>query len=247
MLRFADEAHPHHVDLPVDVATEKVAVVGVSGSGKTTLAAVLVEEVHEAGGRVVVLDTQGEWWSLRAGRDGQEGLPFVIFGGEKADVPIDAGMGKKLGTVLVESSVSAVVDASRIPARARGAFFTALLTELYEGNRRPLFLVVDEADLFAPQKPSRAGAQELLDVMVDVVRRGRKFGFGAMLITQRPAAVAKEVLSQAETLFVTRLAGEHDQGAIDRWLGTHVPRTEREAVLATLATLPTGEVWGVSP
>ena len=242
---------PDERGLPLELASEKVAVVGLSGSGKTTLAAVMVEELHAAGVRVLVLDMMGEWWGLRggAGLSGDEqtatGLPFYIFGGDRADVPVAPGMAGELGAVLAESTFSAVVDGSRLRPRDRTAFYTALLVELYERNRAPLHVVLDEADLFAPQTTDRPGSKDLRDAVADLVRRGRKRGFGVTMVTQRPAEVAKSVLSQAETIFVARLAGEHDLGAIDRWI-RHVPAERREWLLHQLPTLPTGEAWAIT-
>ena len=41
--------------------------------------------------------------------------------------------------------------------------------------------------------------------MQDIVRRGRKKGIGCTLITQRPAVLSKDVLTQCEVLCVLRL------------------------------------------
>jgi hypothetical protein len=47
---------------------------------------------------------------------------------------------------------------------------------------------MDEADLFAPQRPLPE-ANALLGRIVEIVRRGRMRGFIPWLITQRPAVV----------------------------------------------------------
>lgn len=236
--------------LPTKAVTDIIAGYGMRGSGKTTLGAVLVEEMHEVGARVVVLDLLGVWWGLRAGATSSStGLPFVIFGGEHADVPIvgDLPTASKLGNILGSEALSAVVDVSRFASSsARGPWLAALLTAMYEANRQPLQLVLDEADFFAPLRPDRHNAQ--LGLVVDeVVRRGRVRGFGATLLTQRPAALATNVRSQADTVVALRLSGAHDHDALDDWMRAHgLGAGTRRDVEESLSKLAVGEAWGMS-
>jgi len=71
----------------------------------------------------------------------------------------------------------------------------AFAESLYEANTEPLHLVMDAADLWAPQRPLPE-ANALLGRIEEIVRRGRVRGFIPWLITQRPAVVHKDVLSQ---------------------------------------------------
>lgn len=255
--------------LPSAAATDVIAAYGMRGSGKTTLGAVLVENMHALGARVIVLDIMGVWWGLRAPavprHNGQvvspadpnaepqilprgAGLPFVIFGGEHADVAITPtlAMAGKLGRLLAEGDLSAVVDVSRLPPADRAGWLVSLIAALYENNRDPLHLVLDEADYFAPLKPDRGNAS-LGTVVDEVVRRGRVRGFGVMLLTQRPAALATNVRSQADTVFALRLSGQHDHGALDDWMRSHgLENAPRHLVLDGLSALPVGEAWAMS-
>jgi DNA helicase HerA-like ATPase len=83
------------LQLPVEAVTETFAILAKRGAGKTYIAAVMVEELLQAGLQVVVADPVGVWWGLRASADGQqEGLPIVIIGGEHGDVPLEVGAGE---------------------------------------------------------------------------------------------------------------------------------------------------------
>src|SRR6478609_11431202 len=62
---------------------------------------------------------------------------------------------------------------------------TDFLQALYRVNGDPLHLIVDEADLLAPQRLPK-DMLRLLGAMDDVVHRGRAHGLGVTLITQRP-------------------------------------------------------------
>jgi hypothetical protein len=68
-----------------------------------------------------------------------------------------------------------------------------------------------------------------------------------MMITQRPAEIAKAVLTQIETLVAHRLTAPQDRKAIEEWVkGHHEPGEARE-VLTSLASLDRGEAWVWSP
>ncbi|WP_267618501.1 hypothetical protein [Gordonia bronchialis] len=63
----------------------------------------------------MVVDVKGDWWSIRSSADGAgAGLPFVIFGGEHADVPLEAGTGEVIADVIATDQISAVLDLSHL-------------------------------------------------------------------------------------------------------------------------------------
>jgi hypothetical protein len=125
-------------------------------------------------------------------------------------------------------------------------FATGLLGRLYHRNRHPLHLMIDEADLFAPQRPGK-DETTLLGAMEDLVRRGRAKGLGVTLITQRPAVLHKDVLTQVSTLVCHRLVGPQDRNALDAWVQGNGTREQRDEMMETLASLPTGTAWFWSP
>lgn len=235
------------MDLPIDVVTQAIAVVGKRGRGKTSTAKVLVEEMVRAGQQVIVLDTVGAWWGLRSSFDGKsEGLPVVVFGGHHADVPIEDTAGAVIATTLMRHRVPAVIDLSGFRKAGQRRFATAFIEELYHSNREPLHVVFDEADEFAPQTPfpeSRA----LLGAMEDFVRRGRLRGLGCTLVTQRPAVIHKDVLTQVEVLITMGLTGPRDVAAIDEWVKLHATDEQAREVRTSLASLPIGTAWLWSP
>ena len=83
--------------------------------------------------------------------------------------------------------------------------------------------------------------------MSDLVRRGRVRGLGATLITQRPATLNKDILTQAEVLIALRMTGPRDVQAIDEWVRLHADEGEAREVKASLASLPVGTAWVWSP
>ncbi len=161
--------------LPVSALDERLAIVGTSGSGKTYATKGLVERLMQAGARVCVVDPLGVWWGLRLAADGitPARFPVVVFGGQHADVPLTVGMGTALGRLVGTQALACVVDVSDLgSAAARRTFTTAFTEALYDNNTEPLHLVLDEADLWAPQRVQLDG-YDLLGRVEEIVRRGR--------------------------------------------------------------------------
>ncbi len=218
--------------------------------GKTYAAKGLVERLMDRGGRVCVVDPLGVWWGLRAAADGAaaSGYPVVVFGGRHADVQLKAAMGSALGRLVGTHPLACVVDVSELgSSAARRGFMTAFAEALYETNTEPLHLVLDEADLWAPQR-AQPGGQALLGRIEEVVRRGRVRGFVPWLITQRPAVLHKDVLSQADILVSMKLTASQDREAVGRWIEGQADRAEGKRILGVLPRLAQGEgyVWAPS-
>src|SRR5436309_603698 len=117
---------------------------------------------------------------------------------------------------------------------------------LYEANEEPLHLVLDEADLWAPQRPIK-GWEGLLGHIEEIVRRGRVRGFIPWLITQRPAVVHKDVLSQADILIAMKLTASQDRDAIGSWIEGQADRQEGKRILGDLPRLQRGEGYLWAP
>jgi hypothetical protein len=234
------------VSLPAEALDDRIAIVGTAGSGKTYAAKGFVERLLENGARVAIVDPLGVWWGLRASADGgAPGYPVVVFGGRHADIPITSDMGAALGRMIAREALVCVVDLSDLgSSTARRRFMAAFAEALYETNEEPLHLVLDEADLWAPQRPIK-GWDSLLGHIEEIVRRGRVRGFIPWLITQRPAVVHKDVLSQADILIAMKLTASQDRDAIGAWIEGQADRQEGKRILGDLPRLQRGEgyVW----
>ena len=141
--------------LPADALDDRIAIVGTTGSGKSNAAKGFVERLLETGAWVAIVDPLAAWWGLRASADGSApGYPVIVFGGRHADVPITAESGAALGRLIVAEALACVVDLSELGSNAaRRRFMAGFCEALYEANEDPLHLVLDEVDLWAPQRP----------------------------------------------------------------------------------------------
>ena len=75
------------------------------------------------------------------------------------------------------------------------------------------------------------------------MRRGRVRGFVPWLITQRPAVLHKDVLSQVDILVSMKLTSSQDREAVGHWIEGQADRAEGRRILAALPRLARGESW----
>lgn len=237
--------------LPDELVTRTQAILAIRGGGKTYTALVQMEELLTRGLQAIAIDPTGVWWGLRSSADGKRaGFPVLVFGGDHGDIPLEPTAGQLIADFLVDSGRSAVLDLSAFESgSAQDRFAEALAERLYRRKakaRSPMHLFVDEADSFAPQRPM-PGQQRMLGAFEAIVRRGRSRGMGMTLITQRPAVLNKNVLTQVDLLTCLRVSGPQDQKAILAWVELHGDEDRRTTMMCRLASLPRGQAWLWSP
>ncbi len=89
-----------------------------------------------------------------------------------------------------------------------------IVSELFEkrklGKIPPLFLVIEEAHNYIPEKETTYASK----IIRNVASEGRKFGFGLCVVTQRPARIDKNILSQCNTHIILRITNPNDLKAV---------------------------------
>lgn len=242
------------LDLPDDAVTQTFAILARRGAGKTYTAKVLAEEMIEAGYPVVILDPVGVWHGLRSNAAGTgAGYPVTILGGEHGDLPLDAHAGVLVANLVASDPVAVVLDLSSFDSKnQQRQFVTDFAERLYraksqQSERTPLHLIIDEADEFAPQKSFGTGDARMLGAFETLVRRGRARGIGVTMITQRPAVLNKNLLTQTECLVVMQVTSPQDRKAIGEWVQGNASTEEQKVVDASLASMVQGEAWFWSP
>ena len=114
-----------------------------------------------------------------------------------------------------------ILDLSGVPALIQSDLIGALLRLLFDalfwgrylpqgGRRRPLLIVLEEAHAYLGAAGSGAAAASVRRV----VKEGRKYGLGAMIVSQRPSELDSGILSQCGTLFAMRLANSTDRSYV---------------------------------
>lgn len=233
------------LNIPIEMAGQAVALVGIRGSGKTNTGGVIAEELLDHGQQIVVIDPTDAWWGLRSK------YPVFIFGGMHGDLELTENDGKTLAEFVVQERVPVILSLRHLRKGAQRRLITEFCEELYhlKGRteyRTPLTVFIDEAPQFIPQRVIGEMAR-LVGAVQDMILLGRSVGFGVVMISQRFATLNADVRTQADTVIVHRLPSPLDRKALNEWIEENASIAEQKEVLSSLATLKTGEAWLWAP
>ena len=114
-----------------------------------------------------------------------------------------------------------ILDLSGVPSTVLVRLIGSILRIIYEalywsrektegGVLRPLLVVMEEAHRYISPDSGNVAA----DVVKRIAKEGRKYGVGAMLVSQRPSEIDETVLSQCGTLIALRLSNPADRGRV---------------------------------
>lgn len=231
--------------------TSTQAILAKKRSGKTYLAMVMAEQLLKLGLPFVVVDPTGVWGGLRTLASGAPSPYDVLaLGGRRGVRPLTPDMGSAVASLIVEAWPRPVIlDLSSMDPVDQHRFVHDLCTTIYTINTRPIHFFFDEADEWAPQTPesSYRYQRRCLSAVDRFIRRGGAKGLGGTLITQRPAVLNKNVLSQVGRLVVLNLVSPHDIDAVDDWMRKVVTNLAlRTACLTSLPSLRQGEGYSIT-
>jgi len=202
---------------------ERDAILASSGMGKSYLAGVLAEETLENGGLLCVIDPEGEYYTLA------ERYPVMVVGGENAMLPLLEDAIDLYVQMMLDANISIVFDLSDYIDVEQQAIYAQVgesLFQLETKYRKKVRLVVEEAQIYAPQRmatggnASSKGKQKLDPVYVSqkLAKRGRKRALDTLWATQRPASLSKDILSQCNRFWFGGISAEQDYKAIRPFL-----------------------------
>jgi hypothetical protein len=235
--------------IPKEALASHIAILAKTGAGKSYGARGVIEHLLDAGSRVCIVDPTGIAWGLKSSATGKSaGYPVVIFGGSHADLPLGATHGETIAEIVGTSNTPTIIDTSQMRIRDRTQFFADFADAIMRKNRGPLHLVIDECHNFMPQgKVPDPQAGMMLSAANNLLSGGRARGLRIMLISQRPAKVHKDALTQVETLVALRLIAPQDRKAIEEWIKDNADMTKGREIISSLATLKTGSGWVWAP
>ena len=176
---------------------------------------------------------------------------FMFQPGEWCPKPtlqdLDAQPAKDLDALL-ESWVGGdkpitILDLSGVPVSILMDLIGVLIRLLFDalfwarhlpegGRKRPLLFVLEEAHAYL-----NSGNEGAASVAVRrIVKEGRKYGLGTMIVSQRPAEIDPAILSQCGTMFAMRLANATDRSHVTGTVSDNL-----EGLFNMLPSLRTGE------
>ncbi|ESS06888.1 MAG: putative ATPase [uncultured archaeon A07HB70] len=201
------------VSLPVvELLTGRGFVTGKSGSGKSNTASVVAERLLDDGYPLLIVDVEGEYYGLK------EEYELLHAGADdECDIQVAPEHAEKLASLALEQNVPIVLDVSGYLDEAVAdelVFETARHLFAKEKKlKQPFLLLVEEVHEYIPEGGGTTDAGRML---VKIGKRGRKHGLGLLGISQRPANVKKDYITQCDWLCWHRLTWDNDTQVVRR-------------------------------
>ncbi|MEB3287814.1 MAG: DUF87 domain-containing protein [Vampirovibrionales bacterium] len=218
---------------------ERDAILASSGMGKSYLTGVIIEQTLENNGIVLIIDPEGEHFTLA------ERYPMMIVGGEHGNLPLDEDAVDLYIEAMLEHGISAVFDLSDHVDEDQQHLYGVIAEHLFnleQKYRTKVRLVVEEAQIYAPQRNGlggkrKKGRKDPVQASQKIAKRGRKRAIDSLWATQRPASLNKDILSQCNRFWFGGITSEQDYKAIKPFL------TEAGITFAHVKALKPGEFY----
>ncbi|WP_226042308.1 DUF87 domain-containing protein [Natrinema sp. DC36] len=206
-----------NLKLPVvELLTGRGFVTGKSGSGKSNTASVIAEELLEAGYPLLIVDTDGEYYGLK-----EEYEMLHAGADEECDIQIGPEHAEQMATIALEENVPVILDVSGyLDESEADELLREVARQLFvkeKKMKKPFLLVVEEVHEYIPEG---GGVGETGNLLIKISKRGRKHGLGILGISQRPADVKKDFITQANWLVWHRLTWDNDTKVVGRIIDT---------------------------
>jgi len=203
------------VSLPVvEILTGRGFVTGKSGSGKSNSASVIAENLLDSNFGLLIVDVDGEYYGLK------EAYEILHVGGdEECDIQVTTDHAEKIASLALEQNVPIILDVSSyLDESDAEELLTAVARSLFakaKKRKQPFLLLVEEIHEYIPEKGSVGECGKML---IKISKRGRKHGLGICGISQRPADVKKDFITQCDWLLWHRLTWNNDTKVVRRIL-----------------------------
>lgn len=147
---------------------------------------------------------------------------FMFNSGEYKDAQSKNDLHDLLNEWIGSSDKLAILDLSGVPFEVLDIAI-GLITrfvydsmfwgrhESYTGKNRPVLLAYEEAHTYLNKKDSNSYSRIAVE---RIFKEGRKFGVGALVISQRPSEISETILAQLGTLIALRLTNSSDQSIV---------------------------------
>jgi len=202
--------------------SQPLAVLGVRYAGKSYLVGKILEGLCEVRQPFMVIDREGEYWTLR------ERYPVLVVAvgepsgrpkGYRADIKLSPSSAGALAFRAVEKGCSAILDLKNATMQETYETLGYFLEALYNAEslyNRPVVLVMEEAQVLVPEvgrvrlKELKKLQEKVVYWTYEVVSGGRHRGLGFILVARRAAEVAKAVLSQCPIRVIFKMVDPAD-------------------------------------
>ncbi|MDH7516862.1 MAG: DUF87 domain-containing protein [Candidatus Thermoplasmatota archaeon] len=117
---------------------------------------------------------------------------------------------------IVQKGRCSIINMKGVPPDIQEVVVARLTKELFEdrksGKIPPFLLIVEEAHNYCPERGF--GNAVSSSMLRTVASEGRKFGMGLCVVSQRPAKIDKNIISQCNTNIILKVTNPNDLKAI---------------------------------
>jgi TolA-binding protein len=214
----SDETEPGtSVELPVvELLTGRGFVTGKSGSGKSNTASVIIEKLLDNRFSTLIVDTDGEYYGLK-----EEYEILHVGADDECDIVVSPEHAEKIAELALEQNIPIILDVSSfLDESVAEELLLNVTRQLFAKEKKlkkPFLMLVEEVHEYIPEG---GGMSEVGKMLIKVGKRGRKHGLGIVGISQRPADVKKDYITQCDWLVWHRLTWQNDTKVVGRILGS---------------------------
>lgn len=234
ILASTELGQPADLHFPLDFVREKIFLTGITGCGKSWTGGLIMEEINRVGLQFVCFDALGAHGGLSQLPNVEELTPK---GGETLNI-------KGMIDRLKKEPTSFVIQLTELNLEKQQQIVAEYCDDLLEAKLgKGIMTIFEECQDFVPQN----GKPVSFDGIVRLCKLGRQNGYGVCLISQRPASVSKEALSQCSIYMIHNLINHRDLKAVEDQMGFGTDKGEVKKVLGGISAAQQGEVVCYSP
>lgn len=181
-----------------------ISILGIRGSGKTNTSAVILEEMLNHKYPMTIVDIDGEYWGLK-----EKYELLVVGNSENVDIKVGIEHARQIAEMSISKNIPVILDMSGFLKEETYEFLLDYMDEIWKLGgkiRSPYEIILEEAHEWIPQ----GNKNDLKEVLTRIALRGRKRGLGIIILSQRSAKVEKDILTQAEILFLHKVVHPTD-------------------------------------
>jgi len=145
---------------------------------------------------------------------------------------------------LSKEPTSFIIDISGLPLDKQQVLISDYCEALISAQlNKGIMTVFEECQDFVPQTGKPISSEGI----IRLCKLGRQYGYGVCLISQRPASVSKDALSQCSVYMIHNLVNHRDLKAVEDQMGFGADRTQVKKLTSGIASATQGEVVCYSP
>lgn len=224
------------VKFPPEITYQKMFVTGASGSGKSWTVGVICEELSRLGLQYVLFDALGAHSGLNQLDNVIEVVP---------DMSKTVNVERLVQNIADNPDISVVVNLAHINDDLAQELVGEYCEQLFKQRLgRAILTVFEECQDLVPQGKSAVRSH---GPIIKLCKKGRQYGYGVMLVSQRPHEVAKAALTQCTTYIIHNVIQTRDLMAVQDQISQGVDKKPTKILIDKIRAFDSGQCLVYSP